>query len=402
MEIDILLSESKVDDMSLYHFTSMNSLTQILRTGLIQLSAGVVNSKFEGVHQKGRLYFASLTRSRFGNYHYKGNGNQEYGAMLTLDGAALRRKFKIAPVDYWAGSSSMSQSDEMEERLLANSPTIDIIPFILRIDLVVRGNYAYTYNGSIRVDDIDADASFRHLNTVELLLKKMHIDYAYYPNMKSWAYRRGEFTPIGRKGVSPAKTDRRVSKLAYKDLNDILMAITLPYRDMSKDQKSLCSKLDTYPEDAQSLLQDLGQHSRPTSHPILKGVVDKISRVMRRLKLDSTEALGRYLGLKYKEAIDAENRARDMSNSDTWSNIFLHLLDLPTESLTERERLLLSNASGLKNQLYGLNLTVKKYGIDSMNPVTKMFVRKYSFDGRSFNEEALVSRILERHADRSV
>ena len=114
----------------LYHFTQLRKGVDILN-GEMKLTPAVTHSDKLFPEQ----YFLSMTRSRTGRYHRDSTS----GVMFELDGRKLNQKYKIVPVDYWKMRSTpkmRDDSNEMEERLLANRPSIKLLPYITKIYLL--------------------------------------------------------------------------------------------------------------------------------------------------------------------------------------------------------------------------------------------------------------------------
>lgn len=118
---------------TLFHFTNVRAAISALETKL--LLSPVAMTKSDSI-LKGALYFLSMTRSRFGRYHR----NDSRGVLFELDGTKLNQKFKIKPVDYWQFFSTpalRADSDEQEERLVCDKPSIDVRPYLKSISLLI-------------------------------------------------------------------------------------------------------------------------------------------------------------------------------------------------------------------------------------------------------------------------
>ena len=124
----IIISRSGKALGDLYHKTSKSNAVDILRSGMLMLATGRVTG-LEDALQSNYIYFASLTRSRTGSYHYGEDGSKTDDIMFTLDGTALSNRYPIKPVDYWSGNPVNSRK-EAEERLLSDKRDIPIIKYI--------------------------------------------------------------------------------------------------------------------------------------------------------------------------------------------------------------------------------------------------------------------------------
>lgn len=112
-----------------FHSTNIDSAINILKSDSIALSFSsktAIEYDFGG----GRAFFLSTSRSKMGVFA------SAKDITLHLNGRALSRNFAGRPVDYFGGDTF---TDEMEDRIVTNKPTIDnFSKYITRIDVSVR------------------------------------------------------------------------------------------------------------------------------------------------------------------------------------------------------------------------------------------------------------------------
>jgi len=110
----------------LYHYSSVGAASEILTTGVFQLSSTTGTRSEEQYAPAGYPYFLSTTRSRVGDYHrYTGSS----AVMFVLDGTWLNQRYKTKPIDYWERSwqhSGGTRTSESEDRVFSKTPEIPI------------------------------------------------------------------------------------------------------------------------------------------------------------------------------------------------------------------------------------------------------------------------------------
>lgn len=310
MKVQLSLAASQRGE--LYHYTGIDKALKILRSGNLELaSAKGIQSEGELSGSKG--FFASLTRSRFGGYHYKEGGPSMYGrstVLFTFDGDALSENNKIIPVDYWGnrGASYQINGKEVEERLVSDKHRIPILKYIKRVDIIAAGAYTVVRDApfgrkEVRTDLGNADRQAEYIGSLVLQLKKYHIPYGFWPSTEDWAKRRGEYSYFGPKGVHvPGKNGRNAYSRIYADLKSLLYALTdLPYEKLDKQGKSVCEHMYTWPQDIGAVLNDYDSERKPTStNPEAHDLAVKITRTLTRQGLSTRAAVQEFLAAKYK------------------------------------------------------------------------------------------------------
>lgn len=128
----------------LYHGTGIIAASKILTQDkfLLKPSDG---TEAEDILAGGRSgYYLSCARSMLSEYIQ--NLGQSWLCILELDGTALSTKYRIRPVDYWAGMNR----DEMEDRVWSQAPAIPALRYIKRVYVSVPDSMNDTQRKAIR------------------------------------------------------------------------------------------------------------------------------------------------------------------------------------------------------------------------------------------------------------
>lgn len=134
-----------------YHFTSTNSMFNILKNNEILLSPSYgINS--DATINYNKLYSFSMTTSPNSAIGFKGDSKPILLARIEMNGRELNYNYKSKHVDYWRASRDpkkyntlydISHANEMEERLLSNKDKITPASrYITKIDIIIR-DYKY-------------------------------------------------------------------------------------------------------------------------------------------------------------------------------------------------------------------------------------------------------------------
>jgi hypothetical protein len=160
------LNESNMSG-AIYHFTKLRRLDSILNGNSFILTSAL-GKEGEERHQRGRMYFASLTTVRNGGVGYQGNENMD--VRIAFDARKLGFNHKLVPaqyyqnVEYWLPGTRATQ-DENEVRLVSDTQFIDnISKYIKYIDVYAHPN-----------DDGDV-----FLKRVYASVKKLGIEIRFY------------------------------------------------------------------------------------------------------------------------------------------------------------------------------------------------------------------------------
>ena len=214
-----LLNEGKQVG-TLYHFTDMSSLLNILKTNTLKAS-----NKFE----KQKSPTVSLTRDKLGDIGGVG-GTGTKTVRISIDGNKLSNKYKITPYNYYFNYPDFKESeDEMEE--IIQGDINDITNYIIEI----------------RINPITADIF--HPNVIKGLIDK-------YPYIKiSDKVRRGKKFIDYDQMVLPLTNDVKqyIDNIITKEKIDSVY--DFPRDEMIKyfNQK-LNTKYDTLPYDVRNYI----------------------------------------------------------------------------------------------------------------------------------------------------
>jgi len=324
MKIIVSLSAKQVG--ILYHSTNKQALLKILRSGNLALSTGRA-MMVEGLHQGSKNFFASLTRSRFGGYHYREGGKRSlFGntqVMITLDGTRLSDREKILPVDYWNKRGETDKvfdnSKEVEERLISNKSEIPILKYIKRVDLIqpATDSEIETYGVDIgKLKRRENDSLSHMLGSIILQLKKHKIPYGFYDSMDDWAKQRNEYTYIGPKDVAKENGyNGYVSKYSYKDLISLIECLSdTPYAQMSPSAQKRCYDLYNHPRDIEAAFNDYENARKPDANATMRAVANKLARVLQRKGFTSKTQAGEFIRAKTQAHFDQE-RKKDLAKT---------------------------------------------------------------------------------------
>ena len=120
-------SESQLNERAtdiVYHYTNIGPALNILKSGEFQLSS-VAGSVEQDINPKGYNFFLSTARSKGGEYHRRVGDS---AVMFVLNGRWISDRYRVKPVDYWAGFSNPSRNKETEDRIFSKDPTMPIAP----------------------------------------------------------------------------------------------------------------------------------------------------------------------------------------------------------------------------------------------------------------------------------
>ena len=120
---------------TLYHFTDMYALLNILKTNMLKAS-----NKFE----KDKFPTVSLTRDKLGDIGGVG-GTGTKTVRISIDGNKLSNKYKITPYNYYSNYPDYKESeDEMEE--IIQGDIKNIIDYIIEVRISPNSEELYNPN----------------------------------------------------------------------------------------------------------------------------------------------------------------------------------------------------------------------------------------------------------------
>lgn len=243
----------------IYHYTSLPILYKILSKNVFLLTPVLINKSEENVGSK-KSYFLSTTRSRHGNYH---SGNKD-GALIKMDGTKLSQNYSGSPVAYYEHGIS----DEMEDRIIHNLPTIPSLKFITHIDLV------------------SPNISNDLMRIVKLCISHS-ISFTVYTDMKS-LITRDKVNTLTINDTSSSVDDAEDTKNTYPDiieaLDEFLHITALTSDSITKEDTALLRDFlkDGYNE---TLIWNIRRAAKLTSDEDLSKRIQRISYLVRKSKV---------------------------------------------------------------------------------------------------------------------
>ena len=124
---------------TLYHMRSANEARQALTTGVFRLNT--LHGVEANIHKKAGLstvkFFMSLTRNKHNDF-FRGatKDGKVTSVVYELDGNKLGTKYRISPIAYY-DLHARPDKNEMEERLLSSTETIQVKPYLQRIAVII-------------------------------------------------------------------------------------------------------------------------------------------------------------------------------------------------------------------------------------------------------------------------
>ena len=270
-----------------FYYTSLKGAYKILNTGKLNLTPTMRNSSEEGI-DGGKFYFMSLTRSRYGEYHK----NSNTGVLFELDGKKLSQRFSGKAADYWdtmKNDMGMPMKDEMEDRLLTDKDSINIIPYIKHMAVL----YDKKFND-------------RYVLGLYTFAKKNNIAVNIYDDTKSWL-RNNKNNSLSHDEIKklsseiPKSYDRRMSFQS-----DVVSVMELYHKkstkELSKPAKKLKEKMRYFNEFLRSVSTDI--HNESGS--IADGSSESVRKLMSTVQKSEYKNVKEFLeGLRSKwEEID--------------------------------------------------------------------------------------------------
>lgn len=399
MEVLVSLSAKRLGD--LYHYTSIDSFLAMLSSGTVTLSSGRaqnVEETFQGKYS----FFLSLTRSRTGDYHV----GKKDAIMLTFDGDKLSNKYKFASVDYWGGRAHKRRS-EAEERLLSDQVELPILGYLKQVDLIHS-------SAGVRMVGFEPGPKDKTnvgygLVKIESFLKRNKIPYEFYPDMKSWIIKRGQYTPIAPKSVG-RKTRTRGSGSSYEILKGFLSILQDPVEKMDRKTKDRFVDIGAHARnwsDLTMLLMEYRDALYPSGvHAAIAQVGRKISGTMRHLGIKTDDQVYEFIKAKYETYENAKRETEFLTKGNACAKSIIRLLDasISDAELTPAEQRMIPDviAMELKDCIGDLNFYLSKLpDLSKYSAQVKDLVVKYKTAYKSIPKVNALSIVRDVEAIRS-
>jgi len=225
MKLLDLLYESLTD--TVYHYTGIENLVQILKKDEIYLSFNLTDDKYNN-RNRGKYFYLSLTRSKSLDDIFDFAGY----AKIVFDGRKLNHNFKSIPYNFFRGNY---KSSEQEDRIISDKSSIfDICKFIKEIHVLDK---EYVYFG------FDKD-----VNQAVFYANKRNIPIYVYQNYENFKFQKNPIHDLSYLKImtsdSKLEIDREFINLsafiAYNNKNgyyDILNYINEhPEYNLSKEE----------------------------------------------------------------------------------------------------------------------------------------------------------------------
>lgn len=329
MKILKLLNEAQ---STLFHYTSIHALHKILSSKTIRLSVQRMKHEQDiakDVGQGDKIYYMSLARSRFGEYHSYPGG---MSVLLEINGHKLNSLGKIKSIDYWkAGPGAMiGAKDEMEDRFFSNNPTISIDGLIKSISVYIRP-------GTLDDASEHGDANREIIRQTLILCKTNKIPMRVYDDATRWKTGRvtiekeiklkaGEIVdveldadgnPIEEKikkkifsggEISTSKLNLKghrqkppymSSRGFHNDVDPYVELLMTPITgELSAKAKKICYSIRWYGSEAASQLKNIVHNDGQagSNHKL-----DTFFQVIKKLKLNNDKEIAAFIKDKWKD-----------------------------------------------------------------------------------------------------
>lgn len=268
-----------------YHYAPIAAAQQILQQGQFQLSS-VLGSIEQQYAPKGKHYFLSTTRTRFGGYHDIIGSS---AVLFTLDGRMLTQRYQGKSVDYWQNrdpSGGHHRGHEAEDRIFSKDSAMPI-DSIIAIDVMV------TPDASDRVKAI--------ARSVMIMAKKRGIQSNFYTDVSAW--KSGDTRKRGDIGILTGQDDRHGYVSTHKGFLTpwIELIFGTNYSTLGKKAKEIVRSLP-YSYDRKHVIDgfsnDLSNARKPNSGIDRERAV-KIISYMQKNKLQTVEELVNHIAERW-------------------------------------------------------------------------------------------------------
>ena len=288
----ILISRSAKNIGVLYHGTLKESLVHMLRTGMMNLASGKLRN-VEDRFSKGRLFYASFTRSRDCTYF----DFADCDAIMEIDGTALSNLYRIEPIDYYDNPKKRDvdlldpdRRGEAEERLLSDKPQLPILKYIKHVYFIQPGVFEQTS----KLHQL-ADPTGKDMASILLVLKKNGITYSFYPTLKDWRKRRSQFSAVITPKATPTRKVRKLDKDIYADTLALLHCLQNTMSDTDRDLLNRIVKNSSKVDMLVLNTLDYTNMSTYNTQNTMASLAIKTVRLLKRMQLNSTNSIRSYL-----------------------------------------------------------------------------------------------------------
>jgi len=284
-----------------YHYTSLGSAANILKTGEFQLSSSVGSQSEENINIPGYPYFLSTTRTKVGGYHeYVSAG----AVMFVLDGNWYNQNYKSKPVDYWGNrnpTQSHHKEHEAEDRIFSKTPSIPI-DGVSSVHILIKTDSTNEYLGG-------------QARTVIINAKKRGIPSYLYDDESAWR----KLDTKNSVSISNNPTLRgpqhiaRDSRSRYKPkgwLYQWIQLITASNKNqLSKDADELRYSIiyNSYGDPERGLAADMSNARKPSSGVDRDNAV-KIIDFMRKNRINTLKDLVELLKTKWEKISEVDSQ----------------------------------------------------------------------------------------------
>lgn len=291
----IELNEGATD--ILYHYTSLHAAAEIFKDQAFKLSTALGTPSELETHPVGFPYYLSTTRSKVGRFHRHASKNS---LMFVLDGQWFQQRYPVKPMDYWAG---MSRDTESEDRV-----------YSARNEIPLGG----VREVHVLFTDPDSTASAL-LRKILIACKQQHIKTYVYQNESAWRLQNtrkaldSESIQALAQGLQDpeygAWSDRRRAQKTQDEPGEIaawselLQTPRQHYQDLSARAQKIARDFMTKSEynldrDLRRLANDIHNNKSPRSGYDYPDLI-KLTTLMKQHKLFKLTDLIPYLSTKW-------------------------------------------------------------------------------------------------------
>lgn len=129
----------------LYYYRNLRGVYNMLKDNYILTSFAQLGDS-DAEHQKGKFYYVSFSRIKWGGYNRGEFSDRMFGSITVFDGRKLSNTYKGVSVNYWSGWKSNDietalKNDENEDRLITDSGKIsNVKKYIKEVHIYVPVN----------------------------------------------------------------------------------------------------------------------------------------------------------------------------------------------------------------------------------------------------------------------